>query len=169
MKNKSLLCMALALACGITVSGQHPNRTISYLEIYDTETDTHKVIKEFPFVVEAPNWTPDGQWLVVNTGGKLCKIAPDGSTDLIEMNTGSITQCNNDHVITADGKWIGLSSNDPANRGSYNSYVYVLPFEGGDPKKITPLGPSSTAPSSAWTASTSGSAASAPAACRPGG
>ena len=142
MKNKILLCMALTMACTLTALGQHPNRTISYLEIYDTETDTHKVIKEFPFVVEAPNWTPDGKWLVVNTGGKLCKIAPDGSTDLIEMNTGSITQCNNDHVITADGKWIGLSSNDPTYTKGHNSFVYMLPFEGGDPKKITPLGPS---------------------------
>lgn len=100
------------------------------------------MIKEFPFVIEAPNWTPDGKWLVVNKNGKLYKIAPDGSTDLIEINTGDITQCNNDHVISADGSFIGISSNDPANKRSYNSYVYVVPFEGGDPKKITPIGPS---------------------------
>ena len=62
MKNKFLLCLAMILACTLSSMAQHPNRTISYLEIYDTETDTHKVIKEFPFVVEAPNWTPDGKW-----------------------------------------------------------------------------------------------------------
>ena len=106
------------------------------------KSSTHRVIKEFPFVVEAPNWTPDGQWLVVNTGGRLCQIAPDGSTDLIPIDTGTLTQCNNDHVITADGKWIGLSSNDPENKRGYNSYVYVLPFGSGDARKITPLGPS---------------------------
>ena len=108
MKNKILFCMAVLLAGSITASGQHPNRTISYLEVYDTETDTHKVIKEFPFVVEAPNWTPDGKWLVVNTGGKLCKIAPDGSTDLIEMNTGTITQCCSGSRIAA---WAVLERN----------------------------------------------------------
>ena len=142
MNTKTLLSLALALAAAVPVSAQHPEPTVSYLEIFDVETGTHRVVKEFPFVVEAPNWTPDGQWLVVNTAGRLCKIAPDGSTDLITIDTGALTQCNNDHVITADGKWIGLSSNDPANMRNYNSYVYVLPFGSGEARKITPLGPS---------------------------
>ena len=120
---------------------QNSAQVTSYLEIYDLETREHQVIKEFPFLIEAPNWTPDGEWLVVNRGGKIYKIAPDGSTDLIEINTGAITQCNNDHVISADGKWLSISSNDPNARG-YSSYVYILPFEGGEPRKITPEGPS---------------------------
>ena len=122
-------------------SGQHPQATYSYLEIFDVETGVHRVVKEFPYVVEAPNWTPDGKWLVVNQGGRLFKLAADGSSDLQEIPTGAITQCNNDHVVTADGRWIGLSSNDPHAR-TYNSYVYVVPFEGGEPRRITPLGPS---------------------------
>ena len=125
-----------------TAVAQHSSEVISYLEIYDLETKTHQVIKEFPFLIEAPNWTPDGKWLVVNKHGKLYKIAPDGSTDLIEINTGTVNQCNNDHVISADGKWIFLSSNDPENKRGHNSYVYSVPFEGGEPKKITPVGPS---------------------------
>ena len=132
--------MAL-VGAGSAARAQHPLPEYSYLEIYDLATRTHRVVKEFPYVIEAPNWTPDGQWLVINVNGKLYKLAPDGSSDLIEIPTGSITQCNNDHVVTADGKWIGLSSNDPANR-RYNSYVYVMPFEGGEPRKITPEGPS---------------------------
>ena len=133
--------MTLLFTGAVTVSAQTGQQTISYLEIFDTETGTHRVIKEFPYVVEAPNWTPDGKWLVVNSGGKLYKISPDGSSDLLPIDTGSITQCNNDHVITADGKWIGLSSNDPSVRG-YNSYVFLVPFDGGEPRKLTPVGPS---------------------------
>lgn len=142
MNTKTILSFAWALATAVPALAQHPEPTVSYLEIFDVETGTHRVVKEFPFVVEAPNWTPDGQWLVVNTGGRLCRIAPDGSTDLIPIDTGALTQCNNDHVITADGKWIGLSSNDPENKRGYNSFVYVLPFGSGDARKITPLGPS---------------------------
>jgi len=141
MKNRTLLCLALALGGALSLRAQHPNPSISYLEIYDVESRTHRVIKEFPFVVEAPNWTPDGKWLVVNRGGKIYKIAPDGSTDLQEIPTAPLTGLNNDHVITVDGKWIGVSSNDPSSR-SYNSYVYIVPFEGGEPRKLTPLGPS---------------------------
>ena len=138
----SRFCLFLALlAAGFPAWAQHPQPEHSYLEIYDLETRTHRVVKEFPYVIEAPNWTPDGKWLVVNIGGKLYKLAPDGKSDLIQIPTGDITQCNNDHVVTADGKWIGLSSNDPANK-RYNSYVYVVPFEGGQPRRITPEGPS---------------------------
>ena len=142
MKIRTLLCTVLASAGLLSLSAQNPQKVISYLEIYDLETQSHQVIKEFPFLIEAPNWTSDGKWLVVNKSGRLYKVAPDGSTDLIEINTGAVTQCNNDHVISADGKWIALSSNDPENKRGYNSYVYMVPFEGGDPVKITPEGPS---------------------------
>lgn len=138
---KFLFSCVFVLMGALGVYAQNSAQVTSYLEIYDLETREHHVIKEFPFLIEAPNWTPDGEWLVVNRGGKIYKIAPDGSTDLIEINTGAITQCNNDHVISADGKWLSISSNDPNARG-YSSYVYILPFEGGEPRKITPLGPS---------------------------
>lgn len=141
MNRYSLFSVAVALAVSVTALAQHPRPSHSYLEVYDVAARTHRVVKEFPFVIEAPNWTPDGKWLVVNKDGRLWKIAPDGSTDLIEIPTGDITQCNNDHVITVDGKWIGLSANDPANQ-RYNSYVYVMPFEGGQPRRLTPDGPS---------------------------
>ena len=138
---KFLFIGVFVLMGALGVYAQNSAQVTSYLEIYDLETREHHVIKEFPFLIEAPNWTPDGEWLVVNRGGKIYKIAPDGSTDLIEINTGAITQCNNDHVISADGKWLSISSNDPNARG-FASYVYILPFEGGEPRKIAPEGPS---------------------------
>ena len=134
--------LLLLFAMTAAAYAQNARHTYSYLEIFDIETGTHQVVKEFPYLVEAPNWTPDGKWLIVNKGGRLYKIAPDGSTDLMEIDTGTITQCNNDHVVTADGRWIGLSSNDPAEAGHHSSYVFVVPFEGGQPRRITPLGPS---------------------------
>ncbi len=136
---KTFLSLPLALMPVLALA-QHPLPEISYLQIYDLETRTAKVIKEFPYTVEAPNWSPDGQWLLVNKDGRLYRIAADGSTDLEEISTGSITHCNNDHVISADGKWIGLSSN--SNQREYNSYVYVVPVEGGEPRQLTPIGPS---------------------------
>ena len=142
MKPRTLICNILAFMGATAAMAQNSSGVVSYLEIYDLETRTHHVVKELPYLIEAPNWTPDGQWLVVNKHGKLYKVAPDGSTDLIEINTGAVNQCNNDHVISADGKWIALSSNDPENKKGYTSYVYAVPFEGGEPRKITPDGPS---------------------------
>ena len=135
MNRFSLLPAALLLALSLTAQAQHPNPEHSFLEVYDIPTRTYRVVKEFPFVIEAPNWTPDGKWLVINKDGKLYKIAPDGSTDLIEIPTGDINACNNDHVITADMKWIGLSSGDPGTRRG--SSIYIVPYEGGQPRRIT--------------------------------
>lgn len=137
----TLWIVIIAVTSAVCAYAQQSSQVISYLEIYDMETGTHQVVKEFPFLIEAPNWTPDGKWLVVNKEGRLYRIAPDGSGELEDINTGTINQCNNDHVISADGRWIALSSNDPAQKG-WNSYVYTVPFEGGEPKKITPVGPS---------------------------
>ena len=42
----------------------------SFLEIYDLTTGTRTVIRDFPNTrIEAPNWTPDGKWLIYNSGG----------------------------------------------------------------------------------------------------
>jgi TolB protein len=46
---------------------------------------------------------------------------------------------NNDHVISFDGKMLGLSSN-VANLGG--SIIYTVPFTGGNPHQVTPKGPS---------------------------
>lgn len=134
------LFLSLTVSLPVLALAQHPLPEMSYLQVYDIETHTSQVIKEFPFTVEAPNWSPDGKWLLLNKDGRLYRMAADGSTDLEEIPTGSITHCNNDHVISADGKWIGLSSN--SNQPTYNSYVYLVPVEGGEPRQITPIGPS---------------------------
>ena len=101
---KSLLCCLLMISGFLNISAQQP-KVRSYLEIYDFDTKSHHVIKELPYLIEAPNWTPDGRWLVVNKEGKLYKTAPDGSTDLILIDTKEINQCNNDmsYLLTANG------------------------------------------------------------------
>src|SRR5574344_1955370 len=98
-----LILMALPL-----LSQQSPR---SYrLMVLDVTTNELTLVKHFPYQVEAPNWTPDGRWLVYNSGGKLYQISPDGEEGPFEIPTGSITHCNNDHVISSDGKQIALSS-----------------------------------------------------------
>jgi len=114
-------------------------RTTSFLEIFDITTGERTVVKEFPFSIEAANWSPDGKWLVYNTGGKIYKISPDNPGEPQQINTDFAIRCNNDHVISADGKYLVIS-NSPVEGGG--SKVYTLPLEGGTPKLITPLGPS---------------------------
>ena len=45
-------------------------------EILDVTNGNRTVVKEFPYRIEAPNWTPDGQWLLYNSDGKLYRLSP---------------------------------------------------------------------------------------------
>ena len=49
------------------------------------------------------------------------------------------TRNNNDHVLSFDGKMLGISSQRQVGR---KSVVYTVPVEGGTPTQITPTGPS---------------------------
>lgn len=115
------------------------NNVTSVLEILEITTNQRKIVKEFPYLIEAPNWTPDGKWLVYNSGGKLFRISPDNPDEPQEIETGYARQCNNDHVISADGSQIAISHR---TKEDGKSRIYTLPFDGGIPTLITPLAPS---------------------------
>ncbi|MDR2514888.1 MAG: hypothetical protein LBD02_06745 [Christensenellaceae bacterium] len=113
-------------------------KLVSVLRIYDLETGSAQVIKEFPERMEAPNWTPDGKELVYNSGGGIYRfdLATKEST---KVDTGSCSFCNNDHVLSADGSWIAISAGTAEVR---SSRVWVVPLSGGEPRLITEKMPS---------------------------
>jgi Tol biopolymer transport system component/LmbE family N-acetylglucosaminyl deacetylase/lysophospholipase L1-like esterase len=97
---------------------------------------------------EAPNWSRDGQFFVLNSEGRLYRLPVSGNQSLEEIPTGFATKVNNDHGISPDGKWLALSHSaaelvtDPA-QDWFASSVYVLPVEGSaTPVKVTTGAPS---------------------------
>ncbi len=50
----------------------------SILQVLDTRTGQTRVVREFPYLIEAPNWTIDGNWLIFNSGGQIWRISPTG-------------------------------------------------------------------------------------------
>ncbi|HWB28685.1 MAG TPA: hypothetical protein VG738_24600 [Chitinophagaceae bacterium] len=112
----------------------------SRLEILNVFDGTRKVIHEAPGRFEAPNWMPDGKKLLFNEGGSLYTIPIEGGATE-KLNTGSATNCNNDHGISFDGKMLAISSGRKGLPGG-GSTVYVLPLTGGEPKLITEQTPS---------------------------
>ena len=100
-------------------------------------TGERTVRKRFDSLIEAPNWLPDGNTLLYNAGGSLWLF--DLTTkESRKVDTGSAARCNNDHVLSPDGGQVGLSSAGPEGR----SLVYVAPLSGGEPRLVTPVGPS---------------------------
>ncbi|MFA7090109.1 MAG: transporter [Bacteroidales bacterium] len=135
---KKLIIPIILIFMALPLRSQQEERTYR-LMVLDITTNELTLVKTFPYQVEAPNWTPDGRWLVYNSAGKLYRISPDGKEGPFEISTGNITRCNNDHVISLDGKEIALSSGTAED---WRSRIYIVPFEGGEPRLVTPLGPS---------------------------
>lgn len=89
-------------------------------------------------LIEAPNWSPDGRFLVVNGGGRIYRLDLADPSQLHSIDTGEIVHCNNDHGISPDGSALVIS--DSPARGT--SCVYRLPISGGEPIEVTPNRPS---------------------------
>ena len=109
------------------------------LEIYDMQTKERKVLRSFPNKIEAPNWTPDGKYLIYNSDGKLFKIDVNNPERIEQINTGFAMRNNNDHVLSASGKRIAISHH---TKEDGRSRIYILPMEGGTPQLVTPMAPS---------------------------
>jgi len=85
---------------------------VAQLYIVDVDTgETTLVAQSAELLFEAPNWTPDGRWLIVNGDGRLFRIAPTGG-EFEQIDLGGVTELNNDHVLSPDGATVYVSSDD---------------------------------------------------------
>jgi TolB protein len=105
--------------------------TPSVIQIMDTKDMSTRVVYRSKDIFEAPNWSPDGKFLLLNSKGKLWKLAVEGG-EPVAVDSGTINRLNNDHGISPDGKWFAISAQQ----------VYILPSAGGEPKQITKATPS---------------------------
>ena len=110
----------------------------SRLELLDIATGKRTVIHTEPTSIQAPNWTKDGKTLIYNGSGSIYAFDLASRQPKV-LNTGDVKNNNNDHVLSFDGKMLGLSSGVSELGGSI---VYTVPVTGGTPKQITPKGPS---------------------------
>lgn len=118
---------------------QLPEKVTSILEVFDIETNRRTIIKELPYLIEAPDWTADGKWLVYNSEGLIYRLSASWAEEPELIDTGFANKCNNDHLISPDGKWLAVSHRSlPEGRPT----IFVLPAEGGVPKQVTPSQPS---------------------------
>ncbi len=108
----------------------------STLEVIDIQTRERNIIYQANEHFEAPNWSRDGTYFIINSNGKLFTIPVGGGAPQI-LNTDFANKCNNDHGFSPDGKMLAIS-HSPEDK----SIIYTLPATGGIPKQITPLGPS---------------------------
>jgi Tol biopolymer transport system component len=100
------------------------------LHVLDVDTGASELLLSSPDVLfEAPNWHPDGRWIVVNGDGVLHRIDVDAPSGLEEILASGLPELNNDHLISPDGQWHYLSAND--------GHLYRLPWQGGQAERAT--------------------------------
>ncbi|WP_372649320.1 TolB family protein [Draconibacterium sp.] len=143
MNKKS--CLLIILLLPLITFAQLEN-VRSTLEIYNIVTNEREIVRSEEAHFEAPNWSSDGSFLLINQDGKLYKVDLETNTKTM-LNTDFADRCNNDHGISFDGKWLAIShqaESEPASGESpkKGSRIYVLPIEGGTPKAVTPKVPS---------------------------
>lgn len=113
--------------------------TVSYLNVYDTETGWVETLKRFDRVIEAPNWLKKSDTILFNSDGHMYAYDLGTGSQRI-LDTGVCNQCNNDHVVSPDETQIAVSHNDAVD--GYASRVYTVPMKGGEARLVTPDSPS---------------------------
>ena len=104
----------------------------SHVCILDVEGNAERVVWSDPAHFEAPNWSPDGDSLLLNSRGALWRLPLTEGARPVLVPTGTVTGINNDHGISPDGALLVVSA----------GAVYILPASGGEPRRVTPKTPS---------------------------
>ena len=124
-----------------TAADLNPTKVHSDLSVYDLESKSVRVVYSADTLWEAPNWSPDGKYLMSNSGGKLYRIAvgADAKAKPEQVSLPAGYEANNDHGLSPDGKMLAISAQ---HGGAEESQVYVADANGAKPRLITPNMPS---------------------------
>ena len=112
-----------------------PPRTLrpgqqAQLHVIDVTTgDTRLVYSSSRLLFEAPNWTPDGESLVINGDGRLFRIPANGGAEPVEIPLGGIPSINNDHVLSPDGRTVYVSADD--------GHLYAIDIAAGQAVRVS--------------------------------
>jgi TolB protein len=133
---------------------QNPKNVRSKISIFDLESKKTTVLYSEDKLWEAPNWSPDGKYLLANSGGKLYSFALDGGPEVQpeKLALDDAYQCNNDHGVSPSGKLLAFSATNGDAKGSQ---VFVAAASGASARLITENMPSyfhSWSPDGNWLA-----------------
>ena len=111
----------------------------SILVIHDLANGKETVVLRTEWLIEAPNWSPDGEFLVVNGGGRIYRVDLKWlPAELDPIPIEPVRDCNNDHGISPDGTMLAVSG----GTGQGTACIYTVPVTGGTLNPVTEMAPS---------------------------
>ena len=120
---------------------EHTQRLRSRIFVYDLGDHQSHLVYTADSIWEAPNWSPDGTYLISNHEGAIYKLVlkQDGSAAPEKLAIPAEYNCNNDKALSPDGKKLAFSASLPHGPGSE---VFVADADGKAPRQMTTAAPS---------------------------
>ena len=115
-------------------------KIVSSLYVYDMIDKKSVLLTKENRHFEAPNWSRNGTYFLLNSNGKIEKYSLKGKY-IETILTGDLEKCNNDHGISFDGRTLYFSSGKNEIK-NHNSFIYKISLKGGTPKILTSKSPS---------------------------
>ena len=108
----------------------------SHVFVYSLADGTSREVFTDDSVWEAPNWSPDGKYLLVNHAGGLYRLSlqANGAAKPQQLKLPAGFDCNNDKELSPDGGKLAFSASTPESHGSE---VFLATADGSSPKQMT--------------------------------
>jgi Tol biopolymer transport system component len=135
------IAAAAVAALAATAAAQKPSPVTyrSRVVVHDLKTNAARVVHEADGVWEAPNWSRDGTYLLVNSGGRLYRLAVAGEAAPEPLPLDPSLRANNDHDFSPDGKQLAISASSSTSR---QSQIYVASADASGHRLVVSAAPS---------------------------
>jgi TolB protein len=109
--------------------------------VYDMHDGSSHLVYTADSIWEAPNWSPDGTYLIANSGGGIYKLVlkQDGTAKPEKFAIPADYRCNNDKALSPDGKKLAFSASTTSSKGSQ---VFLADSDGNNVRLMVSETPS---------------------------
>ncbi|MBB5327197.1 TolB family protein [Tunturiibacter gelidoferens] len=139
-KLTAIACLLLASTLSARAQGSEPHLR-SRVFIYNMHDGSSHLVYTADTIWEAPNWSPDGKYLIANSAGGIYKfvLKPDGTAEPQKLALADDYRCNNDKALSPDGTKLAFSASTAISKGSQ---VFLADADGNNVKLMVSETPS---------------------------